>query len=219
MTPYYETELGQLFCGDCLDIMPQLQGGFDLCFTDPPYGIGVKNKIGGNNLGFSKDYGVKNNQWDNKIPDKSTFDWIHKLSKNQIIFGGNYFVEYLKNSPCWLVWDKDNSGNFADAELIYTSFKTAVRIFKFRWNGMLQQDMKHKEKRFHPTQKPIKLCENILSKYSEACQSVLDPFAGVGSIPVACENLGRTWLACEKEEQYCAIAAKRIEEAAHQMSF
>jgi site-specific DNA-methyltransferase (adenine-specific) len=232
MKPYYESERGKFYLGDCLEIMPQLQDRFDLCFTDPPYGIGEaagKSKSRGN---FTKkkteknpkgtpiksiDYG--NSPWDNKIPDKAVFDLIFSLSDNQIIFGGNYFVEYLKNSPCWIVWDKDNTGDFADAELIYTSFKTAVRIFKFRWNGMLQQDMKHKEKRYHPTQKPVKLCENILSQYSEAAQSILDPFAGVGSLVVAAEGLGHPWVACEREEAYCEIAAKRIEEAATQMRF
>jgi DNA modification methylase len=205
--------------GDCLEVMSQLQEKFDLCLTDAPYGIGEaagKNKSRGK-LGIAKDYG--NLSWDNKIPSKVIFEWIFRLSENQIIFGGNYFIEYLKNSPCWLVWDKDNSGNFADAELIYTSFKTAVRIFKFRWNGMLQQDMKHKEKRYHPTQKPIRLIENILSKYSEPEQSIIDPFLGSGTTAVACENLGRRWVGIEREEKYCEIAARRIEEAANQMSF
>lgn len=233
MKPYYQSEHGQIFMGDCLDVMLQLQDKFDLCLTDPPYGIGEaagRNKSRGslkpkpdhkNTKGtpiYSTNFGSLS--WDNKIPDKEFFDLIYKLSSNQIIFGGNYFVEYLKNSPCWLVWDKVNGEcDFADAELIYTSFKTAVRIFKFRWAGMLQQDMRHKEKRYHPTQKPIKLIENILSKYSESDQSIFDPFLGSGTTAIACENLNRRWVGIEKEERYCEISAKRIEEAASQMKF
>lgn len=219
MKPYHESARGQLYCGDCLEVMPELKQGFDICFTDPPYGIGEaagKNKSRSSKT-IATDYG--NLLWDNKIPDKVIFDLIFKLSDNQIIFGGNYFIEYLKNSSCWIVWDKDNTGNFADAELIYTSFKTAVRIIKFRWNGMLQQDMKYKEKRFHPTQKPVQLCENILRKYSKTGQSIIDPFAGVGSILISAEKLGHRWAGIEREEQYCEIAAKRIEEVANQMSY
>jgi site-specific DNA-methyltransferase (adenine-specific) len=228
---YFETERGKLFHGDCLEIMPRLDQKFDLCLTDPPYGIGEaagKNKsrikkatkTSKNTRGTPippTDYGC--HEWDNKTPPKEAFDLIYGISKNQIIFGGNYFVEHLKNSPCWIVWDKDNTGGFADAELIYTSFKTAVRIIKFRWNGMLQQDMKRKERRFHPTQKPVKLIELILSKYSNPKESIIDTFAGVGSISVAAENLGHPWVAVEKNESYCERAAIRIEEVASQMSF
>ncbi len=224
MKPYFETALGKLYCADCivfssLEIMPQLIQ-FDLCFTDPPYGI--KEAAGKNKsrskLAIAQDYG--NLSWDNQVPDKEIFEWIFRISRNQIIFGGNYFAEYLRNSSCWLVWDKDNgNSDFADAELLYTSFKTAVRIFKFRWSGMLQEDMKHKEKRFHPTQKPVKLIERILANYSSPDQSILDPFAGSGTTAIACENLKRRWIGIEKEESYCEIAARRIEQAASQMSF
>jgi site-specific DNA-methyltransferase (adenine-specific) len=146
-------------------------------------------------------------------PSKEIFTEIFRISKNQIIFGGNYFIEYLKNGPCWLVWDKDNSGNFADCELAWTSFDTAVRKFTWRWNGMLQQDMKHKEKRYHPTQKPIPLFEQILRMYSKPTDLILDPFLGSGTTAIACEQLGRKWIGIEKEPKYCEIARERIKQA------
>ena len=234
---YFKTKLGTLYQGDAgillADIYEQLDQLFDLCLTDPPYGINEaagKNKSRSNlkpapdaknTLGTSilaTDFG--DFTWDQNIPDKNTFDYIFRVARNQIIFGGNYFVEYLKGSPCWLVWDKVNGSNdFADAELAWTSFETAVRIFKYRWNGMLQPDMKNKEKRYHPTQKPVGLFELILSKYSREGDYIIDPFAGSGTTAIACEKLGRRWVLIEREEKYCEIAAKRIEKVASQMKF
>jgi len=233
MNPYYETERGRLFCGDCLEVMPLLTEKADLVLADPQYGIGEaagKNKSRGNFSGKrtkknplgkhipATDYG--NLEWDNAIPSREVFELIFKLSAHQMIFGGNYFAEYLPNSSCWIVWDKDNGKtDFADAELIFTSFKKAVRIIKWRWNGMLQQSMKRKEKRYHPTQKPLGLMEILLDCYSEENALILDPFGGSGTTGVACENLKRRWILIEKEERYCEIAAKRIEAAASQKSF
>jgi site-specific DNA-methyltransferase (adenine-specific) len=141
-----------------------------------------------------------------------------RVSQNQIIFGGNYFVEHLYNSPCWIVWDKDNSGNFADCELAWTSFKTAVRKIKYRWNGMLQENMKEKEYRFHPTQKPIGLFEWILDNYSEQGMIILDPFLGSGTTAIAAHNTGRFFIGIEKEPKYVEIAQKRLEQAQAQQS-
>ncbi|MCP3924539.1 MAG: site-specific DNA-methyltransferase [Desulfobacterales bacterium] len=213
MKPYYENENGKLYHGDCLKIMPILEK-VDLALTDPPYGIGEaagKNKSR-SKLAISKDYG--NDAWDNEIPSKECFELITKVSKNQIIFGGNYFIEYLKNSSCWLVWDKDNGKtDFADCELAWTNFNTAVRYFKYRWHGMLQENSgKHKEKKCHPTQKPVGLFKQILLKYSSENQTILDPFAGSGTTGLACEDLGkRKYILIEREEKYCEIIAKRIE--------
>lgn len=112
---------------DCMDILKQLPDKcVDLVLTDPPYGINVaKNgKVGGGKCCKVTDYGAK--EWDSEIPHKEIFEEIMRVSKNQIIFGGNYFIEYLKNSPCWIVWDKLNTGNFADCELAWTSFKSEI---------------------------------------------------------------------------------------------
>ena len=138
------------------------------------------------------------------------------MTINQIIWGSNYFAEHLLNSPCWIVWDKDNSGNFADCELAYTSFKTAVRKFEFRWNGMLQGDMANKELRIHPTQKPVKLYEWLLTNYAKPGQRILDTHGGSGSSAIACNNLGFEMVWCELDVDYYAAACKRVEQATKQ---
>src|SRR3990167_10541339 len=110
------------------------------------------------------------------------------------------------------------SGDFADCELAWTSFNTAVRKFKYTWNGMLQENMMNKENRVHPTQKPIPLMEWIIDKYSTHNQTVLDPFMGSGTTGVACANLHRQFLGIELEPKYFEIACKRIEDAQRQLS-
>lgn len=204
--------LNKIIVGDCLEVMKGMPDkSVDLIITDPPYGIG---EVDGTNktrskLAISKDYGVKD--WDNVIPSKEYFREMFRVSKNQIIFGGNYFVEYLKNSSCWLVWDKDNGDNdFADCELVWTSFKSAVRKVKFRWHGMLQEDMKNKETRYHPTQKPVGVMKWIISKYSKESDLILDPFLGSGSTAVACKELGRKYIGIELDPQYIKIANNRL---------
>ncbi len=128
--------MNEVIHGDCLEVMKGFRDDeFDLCLTDPPYGIGISSKVGGEKLATVTNYG-EFNKWDENIPKKEIFNEMVRISKNQIIFGGNYFLEYLKNTPCFIVWDKKNTGNFADCELAWTSFKTAVRMFSFRWNGM-----------------------------------------------------------------------------------
>jgi site-specific DNA-methyltransferase (adenine-specific) len=137
---------------------------------------------------------------DSRIPDKKYFEELKRVSKNQIIFGGNYFIEHLSNTPCFIIWDKDNSGNFADAELAWTSFKTATRIFKYRWNGMLQQNMKNKEERIHPTQKPVALYDWIINNYAKAGDKIIDTHLGSGSSRIAAYKNGIYFVGCEKDE-------------------
>ena len=217
MKPYFETKLGRLWHGDCLDGIQNLNH-VDLVLTDPPYGkdIAKTGRIGGRKLAPVKDYGASD--WDEKPPPPEYFYRLPKISKNQIIFGGNYFIEWLKNGPCWLVWDKDNTGNFADCELAWTSFDTSVRKFKHRWNGMLQEcGGKDKEIRYHPTQKPVGLFVQILDKYSKDSDIVLDTHLGSGTTAIACERLGLKWIGIEISEAYCEIAAKRIEKENQQL--
>lgn len=204
---------------DCIDFLKNCPDNyFDLVLTDPPYGIGEaagKNKNRGY-LAVAKDYG--NKDWDNKIPDKTIFSEIKRVSKNQIIFGGNYFVEFLENSSCWLVWDKNNFGtNFADCELAWTNFKSAVRKYKWTWNGMLQEDMKNKDIRIHPTQKPLKLFEMILRDYSNENDLVLDCFSGSGTTAVACHNLKRRFICIERDTDYYNASVERLKIAQSQL--
>lgn len=211
-------ELNRIINDDCLNVMKKIPDKyFDLCLTDPPYGINIaKNgKVGGSKCCEVTDYGAKD--WDLSIPSKEIFEEITRVSKNQIIFGGNYFVEYLKNSPCWIVWDKLNTGNFADCELAWTSFKSAVRKYEFLWNGMLQQNMKNKEKRIHPTQKPVGLFSMILRDYSKEGYKIFDPFSGSGTTAIACHRGKRQFLCVEKDEVYFKKSVERLEEERKQM--
>lgn len=185
---------------------------FDLAIVDPPYGIG---EDGGRNhsrgkLAKSKKYTPKS--WDSSAPNKEYFIELKRVSKNQIIFGANHFIENIPNanSSSWVVWDKDNTGDFADAELAYTSFKTAVRIFKFRWNGMLQQDMKNKEIRIHPTQKPVALYRPLLEKYAKPNDIILDTHLGSGSNAIACHYYGCNLVAAELDREYYDESFKRF---------
>jgi len=202
---------------DCLPYMKQCSDKqFDLAIVDPPYGIGMDGGlIGGDNLGMATRYEKK--EWDIVIPQKEYFQELQRISRNQIIWGGNYFIENLKNSSCWIVWDKDNSGNFADAELAWTSFKTAVRIYQFRWNGMLQQDMKNKELRIHPTQKPVALYKWLLHNYAKPGDKIIDTHLGSGSIALACEEYGFDLTACEIDKEYFDAASKRLSDYRVQM--
>ena len=141
-----------LYLGDCRDILQAL-APVDLVLTDPPYGIGEaagKNKSRGK-AAVARDYGYSD--WDDAPPADALIDEIRSKGKASILFGGNYFT--LPPSSCWLVWDKDNTGDFADCELAWTNLPQAVRKFRFRWNGMLQENMGAKELREHPTQKPV----------------------------------------------------------------
>ena len=187
---------------------------FDLAIVDPPYGIDIaKNgSVGGGGVCKVTDYGAK--EWDSKRPNVDYFIELKRVSKNQIIWGANHFIENIlnANSSCWIVWDKDNTGNFADSELAYTSFDTAVRNFKWRWNGILQQNMKMKQKRIHPTEKPIQLYEWLLQKYAKENDKILDTHLGSGSIAIACHNLGFDLTACELDKDYYEAAMKRIQQ-------
>jgi len=206
-------EINKIYCGDCLKIMKELPDkSIDLILTDPPYGINENNKkrTQRGNLANPINYGEFT--WDKKRVSKDYFTEMFRVSKNQIIFGGNYYTDYnLPRSSCWLIWDKVNeTKHFSDCELAWTSFKTAVRKFTWRWDGFLQEDMKHKEKRVHPTQKPLALFEWCVYKYSDEGNLILDPFIGSGTTAVACIRTKRNFIGIDKEPKYVDIANKRI---------
>ena len=207
MQPYFETELGKLYHGNCLEIMPKLKTA-SLLLTDPPYGKNIAK------TGFVGIKGVANprkyisGNWDETAPNEDAFKLMFDKSVNQIIFGGNYFTKFLPPKSCWLVWDKERVGDyFAACELIFTSFDIPCAKIKWRWHGMIQES---KEIRVHPTQKPVGLVMWIIEKYGMDATSVLDPFIGSGTTAVACERLNRRWIGIEISEAYCEIAAKRI---------
>jgi site-specific DNA-methyltransferase (adenine-specific) len=201
-----------VFNEDCVQGLKRFADNyFDLAIVDPPYGINVAKtgKVGGNNAGKAKDYGAK--EWDKQPPDDEYFRQLFRVSKNQIIWGANHFISKMPfDSSCWLVWDKDNSGNFADCELAWTSFDTAVRKFQWRWNGMLQQNMKNKEERIHPTQKPVALYGWILQNYASEGNLILDTHLGSGSSRIAAYDLGYDFIGFEIDPEYYEKQEKRF---------
>lgn len=208
-----------LYQADCMEFMASKPDKFyRLAIVDPPYGIGEdgsKNHKRGK-IAVSKNYkGFAGG--DKEPPPVEYFQELFRVSQNQIIFGANHFISRIGlDSSCWIVWDKDNSGNFADCELAWTSFKSAVRKFKYRWNGMLQQDMKNKELRIHPTQKPVALYKWLLSNYAKPGDNILDTHGGSMSIAIACHDLGFDLDLCELDPDYFASGKARYEKHAAQ---
>jgi len=192
---------------------------FDLCICDPPYGINMmdSDNKSRDKLAKAKDY--------KKIPDSDSpeieyFQKLQRVSANQVIFGAHHFIS--KNpidSSCWLVWDKDNGNtDFADCELAWTNFGTAVRRFKYRWNGMIQQDMKNKEHRIHPTQKPVALYDWILRNYAKPGQRILDTHLGSGSSAIAAHYFGCDFVGCEIDTDYFNAAKERFDRETRQVA-
>jgi site-specific DNA-methyltransferase (adenine-specific) len=190
---------------------------FDLAIVDPPYGIGVtKNKRLNNN---------SNNDWDNEIPSAKYFAELKRVSKNQIIWGGNYFIEHLENTRCYLNWDKLNhSDTYADCEMAWTSFDKNAKIFKYMWDGNRYgfpgaiQGVGKKSIRTHPTQKPIALYEWLLFNYSKEGDNILDTHLGSGSIALACHNLKFDLTACELDTEYFNASLKRLKQHQQQLT-
>jgi len=212
----YKQDNITIYNDDCMNILKQTPDNYyDLCICDPPYGIGESgktNKTRGK-LAVSKNY--KSFAGDDlKAPDKNYFIELKRVSKNVIIWGANHFIQNIPNanSSSWLVWDKINGAtDFADSELAYTSFKTAVRNFRFQWQGMLQGDMKNKEQRIHPTQKPVKLYNWIYKNYAQEGQKILDTHLGSGSNAISAHyaKMGE-FVGCELDEDYYKASIERI---------
>lgn len=246
------TKHGVLIHADNMDILPKLSNDyFDLLLTDPPYGLGedgAQNHSRGKGTGFetqkrrkaiasARMYTPKD--WDKEIPDPEYFENAIRVSKDQIIFGGNYFqsvmiedktdYEFIYDSKgneivrykerpalgattCWIVWDKMNGGShFADCELAWASFDTAVRKYEYLWNGMLQKNKKKEGDRFHPTQKPIGLMRMILRDYSKKGDRIIDTHAGSCPTAIAAIDTGRYYLCIEKDKEYFDKSSERIE--------
>ena len=198
---------------------------FDLAIVDPPYGINAGNVFGGEKRKSGKGAAMKTahkqKDWDMEPPPSEYFTELFRVSKHQIIWGANHFMEkVMRGSPSWIVWDKDNgSTKFADAELAYTSHDSACRIFKWTWNGMIQGDMANKESKIHPTQKPIQLYKWLLKNYAKPGDKILDTHMGSGSIAIACHYSGNPLVACEIDKDYYTAALERIERETRQLDF
>lgn len=231
----------RLMCGDSTDraMVEKLMNGTvgNLALTDPPYGINIVNhKIDGGNgivgrglentcfksgavvgTGIGK---VKPRIYEKIINDDTTetaqksYDILKEFTKNQIIFGGNYFTEFLPSKACWVIWDKDNGDSFlADGEMAWTSFDKGMKIYKWLWNGMSREGERRLElkERVHPTQKPVGLLCKILEDFSKEYECILDLFGGSGSTLIACEQLDRICYTMELDPKYCDVIIKRWE--------
>ena len=202
-----------LINGDCMEYMlTQKDKSFDLAIVDPPYGI----HRSGQRETFTKKAQHKRKYfqdrgWDDKIPEKNYFDNLYRVSKNQVIFGANYFVQYLKPSMGWIFWDKGQNLTMSDGELAYTSFDRALRRIVINRVELLKQ------KTIHPTEKPIKLYEWILLNYAQLGQKILDTHGGSMSIAIAAHKMGFDLTIIEKDPVYYEQAKKRLLEFQRQL--
>ncbi len=221
----YESPKIELLNCDCMEYMAGVPDKFfDLAIVDPPYGIRASDyKRGGTQHGKSaavcKVYDKKD--WDNYSPDSKYISELKRVSKNFIIWGANHFIESInENSSCWIVWDKMTApgSGYADCELAFTSFKTAVRQVRIQWSGMLQPDMKNKEERIHPTQKPVKLYRWLLKNYAKEGDKILDTHGGSMSSAIACHQMGFDLTLCELDKDYYEAGVKRFREQTMQQS-
>ena len=229
---------------DCMEGMKEYPDNyFDLAIVDPPYGINVtaRHKAkrdtvplvggGGRAFGGSKNSHDRRKQVlkvpskfyhpfdDSATPDGRYFEELFRVSKAQIIWGGNFFLDYLGACSCMIVWDKGRRGmDQADCEIAWTSLKGQNRIFNWKWNGMLQEDMKHKEERIHACQKPVALYEWILTRFAKPGDKILDTHVGSASSLIACHNLNFDAVGFEIDKTYYELAKARLDAVQAQMN-
>lgn len=210
----------RLICGDSTDhaVIDRLMDGVkaNMVFTDSPYWI---NAVGDNGE-VGADFGIaKKGKYKKIIADDTTetaqqaYDIYSQLCDKMILWGGNYFLDFLPSSDGWLIWDKRGESGirntFADGEMAWCSFHTPVRIYHQLWNGMIREG--EHEKRVHPTQKPIRMLSEILQDFTNEGDIILDVFGGSGSTLIACEQLNRKCFMCELDEHYCDVIIQRWE--------
>lgn len=233
------------FNRDCMEAMKEFPDNFfDLAVVDPPYGINITGSHSVHvererereraAIGGSGAFGGKKNadrgrriimpkryhSFDDQTPpDAEYFSAIKRVSKNQIIWGGNYFLDYLGSTSCMICWDKCRTDlNFADGEFAWTSFKSPARIFRFKWNGMLQQDMKNKEDRIHPTQKPVRLYQWIYERFAKQGDKILDTHLGSGSSRIAAFESNLDFWGYEIDKVYFDLQEERFNKYISQMN-
>ena len=210
----------QAFNRDCMEAMKEFPDKFfELAIVDPPYGLNEdshrENKRR-STLAKSKEY--HNAVWNQSVPSLDYFDELGRISKNQIVWGANHFGGFTPSS-CWIVWDKDNGENdFADCELAFTSFGTAVRKFTYKWQGMLQGNMKDKENRIHPTQKPVALYKWLLKNYAKQGDKIIDTHLGSGSSRIAAHDMGFSFWGYELDKDYFEAQEKRFKQHISQLT-
>jgi len=209
-------ELNRLYLMDCMEGMKQFPDKyFELAIVDPPYGIGMdgqKESICKNPKHNRKLH--KKKDWDNSIPSKEYFKELERVSKNQIIWGANYFVKHLeKGTKGWVVWDKGQHGlTMSDCELAYSSFNVPTRVVVINRVELL------KDGTIHPTQKPVALYKWLLKNYAKPGDKILDTHVGSASSLIACEDLGFPYIGFEIDKDYYEAAQKRLADFKAQVS-
>ena len=216
----YQQPFLSVYLSDCITLMRTFDDKqFDSAIVDVPYGIGEdgsKNHTR-SKLAVSKNYKAYAGN-DTNAPEAEYWTELLRISKNQIVWGANHFISKLPyDSSCWIVWDKDNGdSDFADCELAWTSFYKAVRKVKWKWAGMLQQNMKEKQERIHPNEKPIQLYEWLLKNYAKQGDKIIDTHFGSGSIALAVDKVNKLdkmdlhLTAIELDEYYYEKSINRI---------
>jgi len=205
---------------DCMEYMATLKDkAFDLAIVDPPYGIGADKKNSGLELksrksaSLSKDYGKQ--RWDNDIPTDKYFIELKRVSVNQIVWGNNFFG--LRGGAIY--WHKEvTMPTYSDGEIAYCSLINSVRFFRYAWHGMIQENMKNKEFRIHPTQKPVALYQWLLKNYAKQGDKILDTHLGSGSSAIACDIMGFDFVGIEIDADYYKAALDRFNRHKQQLT-
>ena len=201
----------EILLGDCMTYMATLPDkAFELAIVDPPYGLGDTLVAGGT---WTVKYQAKGAAWD-VAPGREYFDELRRVSQHQIIWGGNYFTEFIKAARCCISWVKPNMAGMhtmSDFELALTSFDRNAKVINLSSQA--------NEQRIHVTQKPVKLYEWLLINYAKPGQRILDTHLGSGSSAIAAHNLGFDFVGIELDADYFAAACRRIEDAQRQTRF
>ena len=213
----------ELIHGDSLQALKGYgDNHFDVAIVDPPYGIKMAKttNIPNPKKGFRGNKLHNEKEWDNEIPSKEYFLEVQRVSKNQIIWGGNYFTEYLKPTKAWVFWSKKETktqgSDFSDGEMAWTSFDKVTRLFEYGWIGI---DYCNKnEVKIHPTQKPVQLYKWLLENYTSEGDLILDTHLGSGSIAIACHQMKRKLIGYEIDAEYYEKACKRFKEQTAQQA-
>ena len=223
-----------LGCGfynmDCMDGMKQFPDKFfDLAVVDPPFGINVASHKGGKIVGggyrpfggtskrsSQKNAGASGKPYhtfdDNRPPDEGYFRELERVSKHRIIWGGNFMLDHLGKASCMIVWDKKRRNlDQADCEIAWTDLPGQSRIFEYKWNGMLVENMKYKQPRIHPCEKPVMLYSWILGKWAKSGDKILDTHVGSANSLVACHRAGLQYWGFEIDETYYSMAKERLD--------
>ncbi|MCZ2084824.1 MAG: site-specific DNA-methyltransferase [Flavobacteriales bacterium] len=208
----FPTEKISIYNCDNMELMKQTPDNyFDLAIVDPPYGININVSMGRRKGDKKSDYHQFSGN-DSEIPSADYFSELFRISKNQIIWGGNYMTEYLNPSPCWIMWDKGFSSEvtFAQFEMAWTSFNSSSKKYDFNAAANLN--------RIHPTQKPVALYKWLLSKYAKPNDKILDTHLGSMSIAIACHDMGFELTGCELDKYYFDAGVQRVKKHVSQLS-